>query len=45
MKVAIIERKLLPGTCVNTGRIPTATMVAIAYAPPTDTQRIGSVRY
>lgn len=32
MKVAIIERNLFGGTCVNTGCIPTKTMVASAYA-------------
>jgi pyruvate/2-oxoglutarate dehydrogenase complex dihydrolipoamide dehydrogenase (E3) component len=32
MKVAIIERKRIGGTCVNTGCIPTKTMVASAYA-------------
>src|SRR5579862_5359216 len=32
MKVAIIERHLFGGTCVNTGCIPTKTMVASAYA-------------
>jgi pyruvate/2-oxoglutarate dehydrogenase complex dihydrolipoamide dehydrogenase (E3) component len=32
MKVAIIERRLFGGTCVNTGCIPTKTMVASAYA-------------
>jgi pyruvate/2-oxoglutarate dehydrogenase complex dihydrolipoamide dehydrogenase (E3) component len=32
MKVAIAERKLFGGTCVNTGCIPTKTMVASAYA-------------
>jgi pyruvate/2-oxoglutarate dehydrogenase complex dihydrolipoamide dehydrogenase (E3) component len=32
MTVAIIERKLFGGTCVNTGCIPTKTMVASAYA-------------
>src|SRR5215467_7298868 len=32
MKVAIIERKLFGGTCVNTGCIPTKTLVASAYA-------------
>jgi pyruvate/2-oxoglutarate dehydrogenase complex dihydrolipoamide dehydrogenase (E3) component len=31
-KVAIIERKLFGGTCVNTGCTPTKTMVASAYA-------------
>lgn len=30
-KVAIIERKLVGGTCVNTGCIPTKAMVASAY--------------
>ncbi len=30
-KVAIIERKLLGGTCVNTGCTPTKTLVASAY--------------
>ncbi len=30
MKVAIIERKLFGGTCVNTGCIPTKTLVASA---------------
>jgi pyruvate/2-oxoglutarate dehydrogenase complex dihydrolipoamide dehydrogenase (E3) component len=32
MKVAVIERSLFGGTCVNTGCIPTKTMVASAYA-------------
>jgi pyruvate/2-oxoglutarate dehydrogenase complex dihydrolipoamide dehydrogenase (E3) component len=32
MKVAIVERKLFGGTCVNTGCIPTKTMIASAYA-------------
>lgn len=32
MKVAIVERGLFGGTCVNTGCIPTKTMVASAYA-------------
>jgi pyruvate/2-oxoglutarate dehydrogenase complex dihydrolipoamide dehydrogenase (E3) component len=32
MKVAIIERGLFGGTCVNTGCIPTKAMVASAYA-------------
>ncbi len=32
MKVAIIERSAFGGTCVNTGCIPTKTMVASAYA-------------
>jgi pyruvate/2-oxoglutarate dehydrogenase complex dihydrolipoamide dehydrogenase (E3) component len=32
MKVAIIERGLFGGTCVNTGCIPTKTLVASAYA-------------
>jgi pyruvate/2-oxoglutarate dehydrogenase complex dihydrolipoamide dehydrogenase (E3) component len=32
MKVAIAERKLFGGTCVNTGCTPTKTMVASAYA-------------
>src|SRR5262249_26925618 len=32
MRVAIIESKLFGGTCVNTGCIPTKTMVASAYA-------------
>lgn len=32
MKTAIIERNLFGGTCVNTGCIPTKTMVASAYA-------------
>jgi pyruvate/2-oxoglutarate dehydrogenase complex dihydrolipoamide dehydrogenase (E3) component len=31
-KVAIIERKLFGGTCVNTGCIPTKTLIANAYA-------------
>jgi pyruvate/2-oxoglutarate dehydrogenase complex dihydrolipoamide dehydrogenase (E3) component len=31
-KVAIIERQLFGGTCVNTGCIPTKAMVASAYA-------------
>ena len=32
MKVAAIERNAFGGTCVNTGCIPTKTMVASAYA-------------
>jgi pyruvate/2-oxoglutarate dehydrogenase complex dihydrolipoamide dehydrogenase (E3) component len=32
MKVAVVERKAFGGTCVNTGCIPTKTMVASAYA-------------
>ena len=32
MNVAIIERKLFGGTCVNTGCIPTKTLIASAYA-------------
>jgi pyruvate/2-oxoglutarate dehydrogenase complex dihydrolipoamide dehydrogenase (E3) component len=32
MTVAVIERKFFGGTCVNTGCIPTKTMVASAYA-------------
>lgn len=32
MRVAIIERKFLGGTCVNTGCKPTKTLVASAYA-------------
>jgi pyruvate/2-oxoglutarate dehydrogenase complex dihydrolipoamide dehydrogenase (E3) component len=31
-RVAVIERKFFGGTCVNTGCIPTKTMVASAYA-------------
>lgn len=31
LKVAVIERKLVGGTCVNTGCIPTKSMVASAY--------------
>ena len=32
MTVALIERKLFGGTCVNTGCMPTKTLVASAYA-------------
>jgi pyruvate/2-oxoglutarate dehydrogenase complex dihydrolipoamide dehydrogenase (E3) component len=32
MQVAMIERKLFGGTCVNTGCMPTKTLVASAYA-------------
>jgi len=32
MKVAIIERKLFGGTCVNTGCTPTKTLIASAHA-------------
>src|SRR5262252_2262953 len=32
MTVAVIERHLFGGTCVNTGCTPTKTMVASAYA-------------
>jgi pyruvate/2-oxoglutarate dehydrogenase complex dihydrolipoamide dehydrogenase (E3) component len=32
MKVALIERHLVGGTCVNTGCMPTKTLVASAFA-------------
>ena len=32
MSVALIERKFIGGTCVNTGCTPTKTLVASAYA-------------
>lgn len=32
MSVALIERKLIGGTCINTGCTPTKTLVASAYA-------------
>ena len=32
MRVALIERNLFGGTCVNTGCMPTKTLVASAYA-------------
>ena len=32
LKTAVIERKLLGGTCVNNGCIPTKTMIASAHA-------------
>jgi pyruvate/2-oxoglutarate dehydrogenase complex dihydrolipoamide dehydrogenase (E3) component len=32
MRVALVERKLFGGTCVNTGCTPTKTLVASAYA-------------
>ncbi|HEY1720735.1 MAG TPA: FAD-containing oxidoreductase [Magnetospirillaceae bacterium] len=32
MTVALVERKLFGGTCVNTGCMPTKTLVASAYA-------------
>jgi pyruvate/2-oxoglutarate dehydrogenase complex dihydrolipoamide dehydrogenase (E3) component len=32
MSLAVIERKLFGGTCVNTGCMPTKTLVASAYA-------------
>ncbi|CAN5585504.1 FAD-containing oxidoreductase [soil metagenome] len=32
MKVAMVERHLFGGTCVNTGCIPTKTLIASAYA-------------
>src|SRR6185312_5591808 len=35
MKVAVIERKLVGGTCVNYGCIPTKTLVASAHAAHT----------
>jgi pyruvate/2-oxoglutarate dehydrogenase complex dihydrolipoamide dehydrogenase (E3) component len=35
MKVAVIERHLVGGTCVNTGCKPTKTLVASAYAAHT----------
>jgi pyruvate/2-oxoglutarate dehydrogenase complex dihydrolipoamide dehydrogenase (E3) component len=35
MRIAVIERKLFGGTCVNTGCIPTKTLVASAYAAHT----------
>ena len=50
MKVAVIERNVFGGTCVNTGCIPTKTMVASAYAARTAARAaeygvdVGSVR-
>src|SRR6516165_7192999 len=35
MKVAVIERHLVGGTCVNTGCTPTKALVASAYAART----------
>ncbi|MEO6218641.1 MAG: hypothetical protein ABIO86_21625 [Sphingomonas sp.] len=32
MSVALVERKLVGGTCVNTGCMPTKTLVASAHA-------------
>jgi pyruvate/2-oxoglutarate dehydrogenase complex dihydrolipoamide dehydrogenase (E3) component len=32
LRVALVERKLFGGTCVNTGCMPTKTLVASAYA-------------
>ena len=32
LRVAVIERKHVGGTCVNTGCMPTKTLVASAYA-------------
>ena len=32
MKVAVVERYLVGGTCVNTGCTPTKALVASAYA-------------
>jgi pyruvate/2-oxoglutarate dehydrogenase complex dihydrolipoamide dehydrogenase (E3) component len=32
MKVAVVERHLVGGTCVNTGCTPTKALVASAYA-------------
>jgi pyruvate/2-oxoglutarate dehydrogenase complex dihydrolipoamide dehydrogenase (E3) component len=32
MRIAVIERKLFGGTCVNTGCTPTKTLIASAYA-------------
>src|SRR5277367_3561144 len=32
MSVGLVERKLFGGTCVNTGCMPTKTLVASAYA-------------
>jgi pyruvate/2-oxoglutarate dehydrogenase complex dihydrolipoamide dehydrogenase (E3) component len=50
MNVAVIERNAFGGTCVNTGCIPTKTMVASAYAARTPARAceygvdVGSVR-
>jgi pyruvate/2-oxoglutarate dehydrogenase complex dihydrolipoamide dehydrogenase (E3) component len=35
LKIAVIERKLFGGTCVNTGCIPTKTLIASAFAAKT----------
>ena len=39
MAVAIIERHKFGGTCVNTGCIPTKTLIASAYAAHTCSPR------
>ena len=44
MKVAVVERSLIGGTCVNTGCIPTKTMVASAYAGADEPYLFGRVR-
>ena len=33
LKTALIERNILGGTCVNTGCIPTKTMIASGHEP------------
>src|ERR1700752_3326243 len=40
MTVAMVERKLFGGTCVNTGCTPTKTLIASAYAA--DLSRTGA---
>ena len=42
-RVAIIERGRFGGTCVNTGCIPTKTLVASAYAAHMAAARANSV--
>jgi pyruvate/2-oxoglutarate dehydrogenase complex dihydrolipoamide dehydrogenase (E3) component len=32
LRIAVIERKLFGGTCVNSGCMPTKTLIASAYA-------------
>ena len=41
-KVAVVERSLVGGTCVNTGCIPTKTMIASAYVAHMARRAVGA---
>ena len=44
-RVAVVERKFFGGTCVNTGCMPTKTLIASATMLPTSATLAGRMRF